>query len=202
MKLTPEWRHMFAPEYSRDRTRLLHLFPSLALNITIFSILSHARISESEQWLNTMGFPSLCSTEHWAQVMYCRQRAHQVGDLLQKAEGSSQLCCNDQNTTFSLRASENWRDNYEVRDFYASDFREYLIRMKRTEIPYILESNPHYFYSFRGLKIRCGLDFECGLVLRSRAGFWKNDIAGVRAVRTIQLFIILFIILYNILKYL
>jgi hypothetical protein len=25
-------------------------------------------------------------------------------------------------------------------------------------IPYILESNPHPFYSFRGLKIRCGLD--------------------------------------------
>ena len=24
-------------------------------------------------------------------------------------------------------------------------------------VPYILESNPHPFYSFRGLKIRCGL---------------------------------------------
>jgi hypothetical protein len=64
-------------------------------------------------------------------------------------------------------------------------------------IPYILESNPHHFYTFRGLKIRCGLDS------RSRAGFWKNDDrAGVRALRTIQLFIILFIISYNILKYL
>jgi hypothetical protein len=43
---------------------------------------------------------------------------------------------------------------------------------------------------------------ECGLDSRSRAGFWKNDRAGVRAVKTIQLFIILFIILNNILKYL
>ena len=25
-------------------------------------------------------------------------------------------------------------------------------------IPYILESNPHAFYSFRGLKIICGLE--------------------------------------------
>jgi hypothetical protein len=47
-------------------------------------------------------------------------------------------------------------------------------------LPYILESNPHPFYSFRGLKIRCGLDS------RSRAGFWKNDTVAVRAVRTIQ----------------
>jgi hypothetical protein len=38
---------------------------------------------------------------------------------------------------------------------------------------------------------------ECGLDSGSRARFWKNDRAGVRAVRTIQLFIILFIILYN-----
>jgi hypothetical protein len=46
--------------------------------------------------------------------------------------------------------------------------------------PYILESNPHHFYSFRGLKNQ----------MRSGAGFWKNDRAGLRAVR-IQLFIIL-----------
>jgi hypothetical protein len=37
----------------------------------------------------------------------------------------------------------------------------------------MLEYNPHPFYCFRGLKIRCGLDS------RSRAGFWKNDRAGV-----------------------
>jgi hypothetical protein len=42
---------------------------------------------------------------------------------------------------------------------------------------------------------------ECGLDSRYRAGFWKDDRAGVRAVRTIQLFIILFIILCSILKY-
>jgi hypothetical protein len=74
------------------------------------------------------------------------------------------------------------------------------VRMERA-IPYILESNPHTFYSFRGLKNLMRIRIECGLDSRSRAGFWKNDRASVRAVRTIQLFIILFI-LYNILKYL
>ena len=29
---------------------------------------------------------------------------------------------------------------------------------KYEHIPYILESNPHPLYSFRGLKIRCGLE--------------------------------------------
>ena len=48
-------------------------------------------------------------------------------------------------------------------------------------LPYILESNPHLFYSFRGLKKN-----RCGLESRSRAGFWKNDTAAVRAVKTIQ----------------
>jgi hypothetical protein len=63
-------------------------------------------------------------------------------------------------------------------------------------IPYILETNPHPFYSFRGLKNQMRITIEGGLDSRSRAGFWKNDRAGVRVVRTIQLFIILFIILY------
>jgi len=46
------------------------------------------------------------------------------------------------------------------------------------------------------IRIACGLDW------RSWAGFWKNDRAAVRTVRTIQynnlLFYLLFIILYNI----
>jgi hypothetical protein len=42
-------------------------------------------------------------------------------------------------------------------------------------MPYILESNPHLFYSFRGLKIQMRIRFACGLDSRSRAGFWKND---------------------------
>jgi hypothetical protein len=54
------------------------------------------------------------------------------------------------------------------------------------EVPYILESNPHPFYSFRGLKNHMRIRFACGLDSRSRAGFWKNDWAAVRAVRTIQ----------------
>ena len=69
-------------------------------------------------------------------------------------------------------------------------------------IPYILESNPHPFYSFRGLKNQMQIRIACGLDSRSWAGFWKNDRAAVRAVRTIQynnlLFNLLFITLYNI----
>jgi hypothetical protein len=49
-------------------------------------------------------------------------------------------------------------------------------------IPYILESNPHPFYSFRGLKNQMRMRIKCGLDSRSRAGVWQN----VRAVRTIQ----------------
>ena len=53
-------------------------------------------------------------------------------------------------------------------------------------IPYILESNPRPFYSFRGLKIQMRIRIACGLDSRSRAGFWKNDRAAVRSMRTIQ----------------
>ena len=65
------------------------------------------------------------------------------------------------------------------------------------EIPYIIESNPHHFHSFRGLKNQMRIRIACGLDSRSWAGFWKNDRAAVRAVRTIQynnLFYLLFII--------
>jgi len=54
------------------------------------------------------------------------------------------------------------------------------------KVPYILESNPHPFYSFRGLTSQMRIRIACGLDSRSRAGFWKNDRAAVRAVRTIQ----------------
>jgi len=67
-------------------------------------------------------------------------------------------------------------------------------------IPHILESNPHPFYSFRGLKNQMRITIACRLDSRSRAGFWKNDGAAVRAVRTIQynnlLFYLLLIIIY------
>jgi len=58
-------------------------------------------------------------------------------------------------------------------------------RDNRHKIPYILESNPHPFYSFRGLKNQMRIGIACGLDSRSRAGFWKNDRAAVRTVRTI-----------------
>jgi len=73
------------------------------------------------------------------------------------------------------------------------------------KIPYILKCNPHPFYSFRGLKNQMRIRIARGLDSRSWAGFWKNDRAAVRAIRTIQynnlLFYLLFIlhnILYNI----
>ena len=53
------------------------------------------------------------------------------------------------------------------------------------KLPYILESNPHPFYSFRGLKNQMPIRIACGLDSRSRTGFRKNDRAAVRAVRTI-----------------
>jgi hypothetical protein len=51
--------------------------------------------------------------------------------------------------------------------------------LKCSVIPYILESNPHPFYSFRGLKNQMRIRIKCGLDSRSRAAFWKNDRAGV-----------------------
>ena len=69
------------------------------------------------------------------------------------------------------------------------------------QIPYILESNPYPFYSFRGLKNQMQFTVACRLDSRSRAGFCKNDGATVRAVRTIQysnllLYLLLIIIYY------
>jgi hypothetical protein len=72
----------------------------------------------------------------------------------------------------------------------------------KNNVPYIRESNPHPFYSFRGLKHQMRIRIMCGLDSWSWAGVWKNDRAAVHAVRAIQynnlLFYLLFIILYNI----
>jgi len=76
-----------------------------------------------------------------------------------------------------------------------------LCQFQVSDLPYILESNLHPFYSFRGLKNQMRIRIAYGLDSRSWAGFWKNDRAAVYAVRTIQynnLFYLLFIILYNI----
>jgi hypothetical protein len=53
-------------------------------------------------------------------------------------------------------------------------------------LPYILECNPHPFCSVRGQKSQMQIIIACGLDSRSKAGFWKNDRAVVRAIRTIQ----------------
>jgi hypothetical protein len=47
------------------------------------------------------------------------------------------------------------------------------------DIPYILDSNPQLFYSFRGLKNQMRIRIDCGLDSRPRAAFWKNDRAGI-----------------------
>jgi hypothetical protein len=57
---------------------------------------------------------------------------------------------------------------------------------KSEDLPYILESNPHPFYSFRGLKNQMRIRIAGRLDLRSRAEIWKNDRSDVRAIRTIQ----------------
>jgi hypothetical protein len=57
---------------------------------------------------------------------------------------------------------------------------------RHLHIPYILETNPHPFHSFRGLKNQMRIRIACGLDSQSRAGFWKSDRSVVRAVRTIQ----------------
>jgi len=66
-------------------------------------------------------------------------------------------------------------------------------------LPYILESNPNPFYSFRGLKNQMRIRIAGGLDSRSWNGFWKNDRSALRVVRTIRYNNLLFIILYNIL---
>jgi len=49
-------------------------------------------------------------------------------------------------------------------------------------LPYILESNPHRFYSFRGLKNQMRIKIACveNWILK------KNDRADVRAMRSTQ----------------
>ena len=43
-----------------------------------------------------------------------------------------------------------------------------------TLLPHIFESNPHPFYSFRGLKNQMRIRIACGLDSRSWAEFWKK----------------------------
>jgi hypothetical protein len=62
----------------------------------------------------------------------------------------------------------------------------FISKLTGSKLLYILESNPHPFYSCRGLKGQMRIRIACGLDSRSRAGVWPNDRAGVRAVRTIQ----------------
>jgi len=61
------------------------------------------------------------------------------------------------------------------------------------KLPCILESNPHPFYSFRGLKNQMRITIACGLDSRLRAGSRKNDRAAVHAIRTMQYNTILYL---------
>jgi hypothetical protein len=75
------------------------------------------------------------------------------------------------------------------------------VLVPQRKVPYILESNPHPFYSFRGLKNQMLIIIACGLDSPSRAGFWKNYGAPVRVVRTIRYNNLLFYLLVIIICY-
>ena len=72
---------------------------------------------------------------------------------------------------------------YGTRNFvttkHISDYTNCIQDIYSLHLPYILESNPHPFYAFRGLKNQMRIRIACGLDSRSRAGFWKNDRAAV-----------------------
>jgi hypothetical protein len=55
------------------------------------------------------------------------------------------------------------------------------VKMREHNTVY-LESNPHPFYSFRGLKNQMRIRIACRLDSQSRAGFWKNYTAAVCAI--------------------
>jgi len=79
--------------------------------------------------------------------------------------------------------------HFEVKKYFTLGLHDTFypfIEVSEPLIPFILKTNPHPFYSFRGLKNQMWIRIAYGLDLRSRAGFWKNDRAAVRAVRTIQ----------------
>jgi hypothetical protein len=65
-------------------------------------------------------------------------------------------------------------------------FLRYQCCVLLSNVMYILEYNPHHFDSLSGLKNQLRITIASGLDSRSRAGFWENDGAAVRAVRTIQ----------------
>ena len=79
---------------------------------------------------------------------------------------------------------------YYVVLILVASIRVYFLYIVEVNILYILESNPQPFYIFRGLKNQMWIRIACRLDSQSRAGFWKNDRAAVRAVRTIHEFII------------
>jgi hypothetical protein len=64
-------------------------------------------------------------------------------------------------------------------------------------LPYNLESNPHPFYSFRGLENQMRITIACRLDSRSRAGFWKNDRAAIYVLQEQYSTIIYYFIYYS-----
>ena len=75
---------------------------------------------------------------------------------------------------------------------------EFITTLFLIQILYILEYNPHPFYSFRGLKNQMRIRIACGLDSRSWAGFWEHYRAAVRAIRTIRYNNLLFYLLFSI----
>jgi hypothetical protein len=52
--------------------------------------------------------------------------------------------------------------------------QRHINQFRTVQIPYLLKSILHSFYSFRGLKYM-QIRTACGLDSKSRAEFWKND---------------------------
>jgi hypothetical protein len=69
-----------------------------------------------------------------------------------------------------------WSQNERVKGCFCETSHQ-------TITPYILKSNPHTFYTFRGLKNQMWITIACKSDSRTRAKFWKNAVAAVRAVR-------------------
>jgi hypothetical protein len=116
------------------------------------------------------------TTKHWTKLIFVYKIKYEVSSLLQHDTASLNDWCHIPHPIKTETSNTLlWKP-----------------KLSQDEIPYILESNAHPFYSFRGLKNQVRIRFACGLDSRSRAGFWKNDWAAVRAVRTIQYNTLLF----------
>jgi len=148
-----------------------------------------------------------CRDEGDTRYHQCDEIKHEMteecGAYAGECNEYSVLMRNSEGKRLHRRHSRRWKDNTE-KDFQEirresvgrinvdRDTGKWLAVMNKAMqfrisqnleyfLPYILESNLHPYYSFRGLKNQMLIRIACGLDSRSRAGFWKNDRAVVHA---------------------